>query len=362
MSVTQPQSVADAGTPLLNGGQIIAAHDAVVRGRVLLVTGLGLAACLAFLADAAIGPSSLTLRQILQEIVSPGSLSRPLGVIVWDVRLAYATMAVLSGAALAIAGTEMQTVLNNALASPFTLGVSSAAALGAALAIVLGVALPLVPQNWIVPANAFLFSALAILAVQVLSRLTGEGAETLVLLGIAMMFACNAGVALLQFVASTQALQQLVFWMLGGLTRADWGKIGLLAAVLTATLPFSLRAARPMNALRLGEDRARTFGVDVDRLRAFFLLRVSLLTGTAVAFVGTIAFVGLVAPHLARLIVGEDHRFYLPASALAGALLMSIASVASKLVVPGIVVPVGIVTSLIGVPAFLILIMSARRR
>jgi iron complex transport system permease protein len=283
-------------------------------------------------------------------------------VIIWDVRLAYAVMALLAGMALALAGAEMQTILDNPLASPFTLGISSAAALGAALAIVLGLSLPMVPQNWIIPANAFLFAAASIFLLRTISRFAGEGAETLVLVGIAMMFACNAGVAFLQYVASAQTLQQLVFWTLGGLTRSDWSRIAVLSTVLAVVAPFSILATRPMNALRLGEDRARTFGVDVDRLRLMSLIRVSLLTATAIAFVGTIGFIGLVGPHIARLLVGEDHRFYLPGSALAGGLLLSAASVASKLVVPGVIVPVGIVTAFLGVPIFLLLIVTRRNR
>src|SRR5690606_1878081 len=132
--------------------------------------------------------------------------------------------------------------------------------------------------------------------------------------------------------------------------------------VVAATVPFSLRAADAMTARRLGEDRARSFGVDVTRLRFASLFRISLLAATAVAFVGTIGFIGLVGPHIARLLIGEDHRFLLPASILTGAVVMSLSSIASKLIVPGVLVPVGIVTSLIGVPVFLILVFTRRQR
>jgi iron complex transport system permease protein len=122
-------------------------------------------------------------------------------------------------------------------------------------------------------------------------------------------------------------------------------------------VPFTLRAAWPLTALRLGEERARSMGVDVTRLRFGSLVRISLLTATAMALVGTVGFVGLAGPHIARLLIGEDHRFLLPASALSGALIMSVASIASKLVIPGVVLPIGIVTAAIGLPVFFILIL-----
>jgi iron complex transport system permease protein len=149
---------------------------------------------------------------------------------------------------------------------------------------------------------------------------------------------------------------------MGSLSRSTWGKLGVLGLVTLIVVPFSLAASWRMTALRLGEDRARSLGISVARLRFFSLLRVSLLAATSVAFVGTIGFIGLVAPHIARLLVGEDHRFFLPGSMLAGAVIMSLASVASKTLVPGALLPVGIVTSLIGVPFFIALIFSRRER
>jgi iron complex transport system permease protein len=362
MTDTSVKSAGAIADVLLTEEQVLTGHARLIRRRGWILIVLAFVVIAAFCADVVTGPSSLTALQTLQGILSPETLSRPMAVVIWDVRLAYAVMALLVGMALALAGAEMQTILDNPLASPFTLGVSSAAALGAAFAIVLGFGLPMVPQSWLIPVNAFLFAVGSIAAIQFLSQLRGSGAETIVLFGIAIMFAANAGIALLQFTASSQTLQQLVFWMLGGLTRTDWSRITILGVVLVLIAPFSARAASRLNALRFGEDRARTFGVDVDRLRLTSLLRISILTATAVSFVGTIAFVGLVGPHMARLLVGEDHRYFLPASALAGALVMSAASIASKLVVPGVIVPVGVVTSIVGVPVFVLLILTGRRR
>ncbi|MCC6205876.1 MAG: iron ABC transporter permease [Hyphomicrobiales bacterium] len=316
----------------------------------------------AFAADLVTGPSSLSPLDAISGLFAPDSLSGPMRVIIWDVRLPQALLAILVGAALSLAGTEMQTVLNNPLASPFTLGVSSAASLGAALAIVLGIGVPGLSMSWIVSVNAFVFAFGSVLLLQALSRLRGTGPETLVLIGIALVFTCNALVALIQFIASQEALQQLVFWSMGSLSRGNWDKLGVLALVLLVVTPLTLMASWQMTALRLGEHRAMSFGVNVGRLRFLSLLRVSLLAATSVAFVGTIGFIGLVGPHIARLLVGEDHRLLLPASMIAGALVLSLSSVASKLLVPGAVMPVGIVTALVGVPFFVVLIFMRRER
>lgn len=357
-----PNQKAPRLTQLAAQAAPIAHYNRLVRRRVALLAILAVVLTVAVLADIATGPSGLAPGDVLRTLLHPGEASAGIRVIVWDVRLPYALMAVLVGAALALAGAEMQTILNNPLASPFTLGVSSAAAFGASLAIVLGIALPGLPLSWNLPLFAFLFAFGSVLLLQSLTRLRGTGVETLVLFGIAMVFTFNALVALIQFIASQEALQQLVFWSMGSLSRATWGKLAVLAAVLAVVMPLSLRDAWRMTALRLGEDRARSFGIALGRLRFASLLRVSLLAATSVAFVGTIGFIGLVAPHVARLMVGEDHRFYLPASALTGAVLMSLASVASKLIGPGALIPVGIVTSLIGVPFFAALILSRRER
>ena len=189
----------------------------------------------------------------------------------------------------------------------------------------------------------------------------GATPELLILAGIACLFLFQALLSLLQFLASPEALQQIVFWLFGSLLRASLGKVGVVALVLALTLPVLMADAWRLTALKLGDERARALGVRVDRLRLRAFVIVSLLTGAAVAFVGTIGFVGLVAPHVARMLVGEDQRHMLPASAVFGALLLSCASVASKLIMPGTVFPIGIVTALIGVPFFGWLIRGAVR-
>jgi iron complex transport system permease protein len=251
----------------------------------------------------------------------------------------------------------MQTILANPLASPFTLGLSAAGAFGASLAIVLGWHIAHVPDMWLTAGSAFVCAALSVWILDMLVRLRQGGTGTVILCGVALVFSFQALVALMQFVANEDTLQNLVFWTLGSLTRATWGTLGLLAGALACILPFSLRAAWPLTTLRMGEDRAASLGVDVPRLRRAALLRISLLCALAVAFVGVIGFIGLVAPHIARRLVGEDHRFYLPASLLSGAFILSLAALVARVLVPGVVVPTGIVTALVGIPFFLLIVL-----
>ncbi|KAA5611338.1 iron ABC transporter permease [Rhodovastum atsumiense] len=328
------------------------------RAAVTLVALAGLG--ISFALDLATGPAMLKLPAVLAALAGQGD--DPLvNAIVHTLRLPVALMAMVVGAALGLSGAVMQTILNNPLASSYTLGISAGAGFGAALAILAGAALPL-PEAWAIPLAAFGFAALACAMVGGVGRLRGATPELLVLAGIACLFLFQALLSLLQFLASPEALQQIVFWLFGSLQRASLGKVGVVTLVLALVLPLLLRDAWRLTALQFGDERARALGVGVDGLRLRAFTAVSLLTGAAVAFVGTIGFIGLVAPHVARMLVGEDQRHMLPASAAFGALLLSAASVASKLILPGTVFPIGIVTALIGVPFFAWLVLARERR
>ena len=332
----------------------------VLRQRLLLIGVLVLAILASVILDFTLGPAGLSLDTLWQTLTHPDAVDAGTRVIVWDIRLPYALMAVVVGFSLGLAGAEMQTILNKPLASPFTLGVSSAAAFGAALAIVLGIGIPGVPDQWFISANAFVFALFAALMLDGVTRWTKVSTSGVVLFGIALVFTFNALVSMMQFIASEDTLQGLVFWTMGSLARASWEKLGVLTAAFAILIPISMLSSWKLTALRLGEDRAVSFGIDVRRLRLATLLRISILSALAVAFVGPIGFIGLVAPHIARMMFGEDHRYYLPASALVGALVLSLASVASKNLIPGVIIPVGIVTSLVGVPFFLSIILRHR--
>lgn len=328
------------------------------RRRMILAMAI---LCLAgsVLLDVATGPAFLPLSSVARSVLG-GASERTVDTIVWTIRLPVACMAVVVGASLGLTGAVMQTILNNPLASSYTLGVSAGAGFGAALVIVLGVALP-VPEHYAIPACAFLFAGVACAGVWLIGARRDATPEMLVLGGIALLFLFQALLSLLQFLASPEALQQIVFWLFGSLQRATWTKLTIVAVVLVLAIPLLAGDAWRLTALKLGDERARGLGVDVRKLRLRCFALVSALTGVAVAFVGTIGFVGLVGPHIARILVGEEQRTFLPASAIFGALLLSLASVASKTIIPGAIFPIGIVTALIGVPFFIWLIMAKRR-
>jgi iron complex transport system permease protein len=311
-------------------------------------------------ADILIGPANLELGAVWRSIWAIGAGDPTLNTIVWHIRLPQALMAVIVGASLGLAGAEMQTVLNNPLASPFTLGISSAAALGAALTLVLNLDLPFIPVQYILAANAFLFALVCAFLLDLVARKARIGTAGIILFGIALVFTFNALLSLVQFTASATALQDLVFWMMGSLARTDWPRLEIMAAALLLVAPFSLNSAWQLTALRFGEERATSFGVNTNRVRRAALIRISILASLAVALVGVIGFIGLVAPHIARRLWGEDHRWYLPASALIGGAILIAASIVSKLLTSNAVVPVGIVTTLVGIPFFLIAVLRRR--
>jgi iron complex transport system permease protein len=337
-------------------------YRALAWRRILIIAGFAIALTLSFTIDIAWGPARYALGEVIAAILAPGSVSDKIRVVVWDIRMPMALMAVITGAALSLAGAQMQTILANPLASPFTLGISAAASFGAALAIVAGVSIIPFATNFMVPVNAFAMALVATLIIHFISQARGVTVQTVVLLGIALVFTFNALLAFLQYLASEQALQSVVFWTMGSLTKATWEKIWITLAVLLFAIPLFARHAWALTAIRLGEDKAASFGVNVRAIRLETMLIVALLAAVPVSFVGTIGFVGLVGPHVARMLVGEDQRFFLPTSLMAGALLLSATSVVSKSILPGVVFPIGIITALVGVPFFFSLILSNVRR
>lgn len=312
-----------------------------------------------FVAALMVGPLGYSPQQVLSAIFVADSDAK-VGNVVVNLRLPPALLAVLVGAALSLAGVQMQTILDNPLAEPFTLGISAASALGAALAIVTGLTFPLVPTATL-PMAAMTAGLLAALTIAMVSRLPAVTKETTVLLGIALVFSCQAMLALVQYRASTDSLQRIVFWSMGSLMRATWPAVGVVTAALVVATPVFWVNGWRLTAITLGEARAEAMGINVSRLRSWSLVGVALLAALSVAFVGIIGFVGLVGPHMARGLVGEDQRFLIPASMLTGATLLTAAHATSQIIIPGVAVPVGILTALVGVPVFLGIIFGRRQ-
>ncbi|MEO0772338.1 MAG: iron ABC transporter permease, partial [Pseudomonadota bacterium] len=254
-----------------------------------------------------------------------------------------------------------QTILGNPLASPYTLGFSAAAGFGAAVVLLTGISLPFLP--WLtVPAAAFCATLVSAALVFGLSRARGMTPEVMILAGIATLFLFQSLQSMVQYLASPEVLQAIVFWLFGSLLKASWDNLPITATILVVCVAAILPDAWRLTALRMGDDRAAAVGINVTGLRVRMFIIVALLTAGAVAFVGTIGFVGLVAPHIARGFVGEDQRFLLPMAAIVGGIIMTGSSILSKIISPGGVIPIGIVTAVLGVPFLFGLIVLGKRR
>ncbi len=290
-------------------------------------------------------------------------------VIVWNIRLPRVLVGVVAGMGLAVSGAVMQNVLRNPLASPFTLGISQGAAFGAALAIIgLGAGATqnliagAVRVNAALPVAAFAFTgALAATVVIVgVARFRSAAPETVVLTGVAIGSLFAALTVLLQYFAEDTQVAAVVFWTFGDLGRASWRDLSIMAAITAAGLVYTMFRRWDYNALEAGTEAAEGLGVDVERVRLEGMFVSSLMTAGAVAFLGIIGFIGLVGPHLVRRVLGNDYRFVLPASACAGALLLLVSDTVARTVISPVVLPVGAITSLLGAPLFLYLLVGRR--
>ena len=283
-------------------------------------------------------------------------------VIVWRLRLRWVTMAMVTGAGLAICGAVMQGALRNPLVSPFTIGVSSGATLGASLAIILGISFVGSGRYFIV-ANAFVFSMITSLLIIGFGRLRGTTPEAFILVGIALTYTFSAITSFLQYCAEEGDLMAVAHWIFGSVMRASWEDIILVSAIMLVCLPFLMKYCWDLNAMAFGGDEvAVSLGVNPARVRTASMILVALITASITSFTGIISFVGLVAPHIARLVIGGDHRFLLPCSSVIGAIMVVTANVIGRSIMPPAVLPVGIVMSSIGGPFFLYLLLRKRRR
>jgi iron complex transport system permease protein len=281
------------------------------------------------------------------------------GAIIWDIRLPRVILALFAGVSLAIAGSTMQGVLRNPLVSPFTLGISSGAAFGAALAIILGVGV-VGGGSYIVILNAFVFALLTMALVYGIARIRSITPETVILAGIAVSYLFMALVSALQYIAGEHDLAAIVYWTMGSFNAASWEQVLIALPILAICIPLMVRYAWDLNVMGAGEEVASSLGVAVKRVRVITLTLATIVTATVISFTGIIGFIGLVAPHITRLIIGGDHRYLLPCSCLMGALLLLGADTLARTALP-YEIPVGIMTSFIGVPFFVYLLTRKRR-
>lgn len=332
------------------------------RKRFVVLSVFCLILVISFVLDIMTGPSMLDASRVLYAIFEfiglPFQVDASTQVIVTNLRLPIALMAIIVGGSLGVGGAEMQTLLNNSMASPYTLGMAAAAGFGAAITLYFG-SLGL-DSNYAVPLGAFICCMLSACFLFALASMRHISSGQLILAGIALLFLFQSLLSLVQFVSSPELSQQILFWLFGSLSKATWGNLFVTSLVVVVGVALLLKDSWKLTALRLGEERAKSVGVNVAKLRLKTLFIVALMTATVTSFVGIIGFVGIVAPNIAKMLVGEDQRFFLPLSFLIGAFLLSAASVLSKVIVPGALFPIGIVTAIIGVPFFFWLIIAKR--
>jgi iron complex transport system permease protein len=289
--------------------------------------------------------------------------------VIRNIRLPRVLSAIVAGVGLSVSGALMQSILRNPLGSPFTLGISSAAAFGAAFAvIVLGAGTlqsassdaVLIGNPYIVTISAFLWCLVCTGAILALSRLRGASAETLVLAGIALGSLFASGLTAMEYFADDVELASIIFWTFGDLGRSTWRQLAVLTAVVVPISLYFVRNAWNYNALDSGDETAKSLGVDVRRTRTVGMILASLATSTVVSFFGIIGFVGLVVPHIVRRVIGGNEMYLIPTSCLFGGVFLLASDTVARTVVSPLVLPVGILTSFLGAPLFIYLLVKGR--
>ncbi len=344
------------------------AYLAFSRRKAVVTAVLVLGTALTALYATQAGAADLSISEVVLTLLGKGSAAA--STIVWNIRLPRVLAAIVAGAGLSLSGAVMQNVLRNPIASPFTLGISQGAAFGAALAIIVfgggsigssAADAVKITNVYSVTACAFAGAMAATLVVVAFAKYRGAGPQTMVLAGVALGSLFSAGTALLQYFANDTQVAAVVFWTFGDVGRVSWNDLATMTAITLLGAAYFFRTSWDYNALEGGADTAKGLGVDVDAVRMRGMFISSLMTAVAVAFLGIIGFIGLVGPHVVRRIIGNDHRFLLPASAAAGALLLLLADTFARTVMSPVILPVGALTAFLGAPLFLYLLMSGRK-
>ncbi|MCW4006376.1 MAG: iron ABC transporter permease [Candidatus Bathyarchaeota archaeon] len=340
------------------------------KRKVLAIFSIFLALIIAFIVSISLGAGSPGFNEAMGVMFSKlfpsagfDAGTRLTQTIILDLRLPRIVLAMIAGAGLAASGATMQGVLRNPLVSSYILGISSAAGFGAALAIVFGIGVISAYGGYLIIANAFLFSMLAMVLVYGIARLRGITTETVILAGVAVSYLFSAMLSLIQYVAPEhEAVRAVVFWLMGGLNSATWQNIMIMLPIVVLTVVLMIQQSWNINVMSMGESVAVSLGVNSRQVLAVTLILGTLATAAVISFTGVIGFVCLVSPHLARMLIGSDHRFLIPCSLVVGAALLLCSDTVGRLILAPAELPVGIVTSLLGVPFFIYMLLSKRRQ
>ena len=353
-----------------NSGEFKSSYHSFILKKwlVLLVLMLILFGCVLF--SISVGSAGLSVREILLALIGKGTSKT--STIVWNIRMPRIATGIAVGAALSLAGCIMQNVLRNPLASASTLGVSQGASFGAAFAIVCldagaqvnastsAASAVSITNPLTVTFCAFVGGFFTTVVILGLSRIVKVNPSTMILAGVALSSLFSGGTTLVQYFADDVKVASVVYWTFGDLGRASWKEIGLISILTFLSFMYFLLKRWDFNAMESGPETAKSLGVPVDRLTIISMMLCSLVAAVSTAFVGCISFIGLIAPHMVRKFVGNDHRFLIPTSVLMGSVILVLAEVASRMIVSPGILPIGALTSFLGAPVFLYMIFKRR--
>jgi iron complex transport system permease protein len=354
----------------LNHGHIPEAYTAYVGRKTYFVIGLALLSLALLVMAVSLGAVRVPVDQVLRSLTGLKADPR-FDIIIRNIRLPHALAALLAGTGLAAAGTAMQSILRNPLGSPFTLGLSQAGAFGAAFAVMLlgagtmqstTVGAVTIANPYLTTLAAFVACMATSLVIIAIARLRGATPEVMVLSGVALGSLFSAGTMFLQYFADDVQLAAMVFWTFGDVGRAGWREVGFMAVAVAMGLVFFIVNRWNYNAIDAGDETARSLGVRVERVRMLGMIVASLITAIIVSFLGVIGFVGLICPHIVRRIIGDDHRFVMPAASFSGAVLLLASDTVARLLLAPHVLPVAVLTAFLGAPTFLYLLIRGRWR
>lgn len=337
-------------------------YSKLIRHRVLFIIIATIMLIITALYAITIGSYTITFTEVYENIWYWISGAEPPDItkyhIAAEVRLPRVLTAMLAGVGLAIAGTTMQGMLKNPLADPYTMGISSGAGFGAALALIVG--FEIIAGGGIV-INAFVFAVIPAVVILMMSKLHTASPTVMILCGIGMMYLFDALTQLFMISAHPEDMSAVYQWMVGSISGTDFSNVIIILVIVIAGSLVLQALSKQLNVMGLGDESAKALGINVENRRMLMMLVLTLMAATIVSFTGIIGFVGLVSPHIARVFVGTDNRYLIPSSAIVGALLLVVADIVSRTIVAPNILPIGVVTSCIGGPLFLFLILKARK-
>lgn len=343
-------------------------YKGYVRGKTLVVVALFVCTVAAIVVSLATGSAGLPINEVISALI--GTAQAKTSMIVWNLRMPRLATAAIGGMGLAVVGCVLQSVLRNPMASASTLGVSQGAAFGAAFAIVVlgagvevgGNATHTVSNPYAISLCAFLSSMVSVVVILAMAKIQSIRAEGMILTGVALSTLFAGGTAMIQYFGDQAQVASIVYWTFGSLGNTTWKEIALMGAVTLAATLFFLHHRWDYTAILGGESTAHGLGVNVNRLRVASLLVCAFTASVITSFVGVLNFIGLIAPHMVRKIVGSDYRFLVPASAFMGAILLLVSDIVSRIALAPQILPIGAITSFVGAPLFVYLIYREGKR